>query len=419
MNRNEKVFKWNNCDNHFLKEMKMMRVNGVLVDVTLWCEKRKIKAHKCVLAAASPYFRLIFEDAEHPHPIIVFKTVEYEALADAVNYIYDGTVTLKQPRWKPFIDVAEMLELSIDANANELLNVAQNEERVNQVAPAVSVLPFGGSLQSARVIGKHVVRLRKRGCKKLIRDCFLIFVDQSKLPSQTAQPKVPLKRKPCEQIQNIPPPKVANVQIIQPEFGQKVTNVLFRCKIRFVTVKNAVAKLRLDRNVYTSDHAQIIINITFDHAIRFTDSVSVYSTFLEQIMNQGLFVGKNFDFKVLLNKECSHLIDELSAGITGEDRVLGIVHLFGALYLDRLFCAKGISKVLDVLMPNLKNVEYAVELLEIVGERIENRTEGSLDDERYCNMFKHYAALRWMRPLNVETKDRILKLLYRNMGWKL
>lgn len=128
----EKVVKWKNYSTHFRKELKMLCVNGDFVDVTLWCEKRTIQAHKCILAAVSPYFRLIFKETQAPHPIVVFKNVNYEDLFFAINYIYDGTVKLRQPRWRPFVEVAEMLGLSIDAN--ELLNMAGNEEPVNEVA---------------------------------------------------------------------------------------------------------------------------------------------------------------------------------------------------------------------------------------------------------------------------------------------
>lgn len=160
MSAKEKVIKWKNYGTHFRRELKTLCVNGDFVDVTLWCERQTIQAHKCILAAVSPYFRLIFKEAPTPHPIVVFKNVAYEDLFYAINYIYDGTVKLKQPRWRPFFEVATMLGLSIDAN--ELLTVAVNEEPVNEPAAVELMAPLEVEESIAEpemVIGKRIVFL--------------------------------------------------------------------------------------------------------------------------------------------------------------------------------------------------------------------------------------------------------------------
>ena len=44
-----------------------------LVDVTLSCEGRSLKAHKLVLSACSPYFKALFQEHVDNHPIVILK----------------------------------------------------------------------------------------------------------------------------------------------------------------------------------------------------------------------------------------------------------------------------------------------------------------------------------------------------------
>lgn len=61
--------------------------------------------------------------------------------------------------------------------------------------------------------------------------------------------------------------------------------------IEVETVDDAVIKLLTEGVVYPSEYAQIIIDIVFDHAIRFTDSVSAYLKFLKQIMDRKVRIS--------------------------------------------------------------------------------------------------------------------------------
>ena len=49
--------KWNNFQNSVTSVFENLRQDEELVDITLCCEGQKIKAHRMMLSACSPYFR--------------------------------------------------------------------------------------------------------------------------------------------------------------------------------------------------------------------------------------------------------------------------------------------------------------------------------------------------------------------------
>ena len=53
--------KWNNFQNSVTSVFDNLRQDEELVDITLCCEGKKIKAHRMMLSACSPYFRELFK----------------------------------------------------------------------------------------------------------------------------------------------------------------------------------------------------------------------------------------------------------------------------------------------------------------------------------------------------------------------
>ena len=49
--------KWNDFRNSVTSVFEDLRQDGELVDITLCCEGKKVKAHRMMLSACSPYFR--------------------------------------------------------------------------------------------------------------------------------------------------------------------------------------------------------------------------------------------------------------------------------------------------------------------------------------------------------------------------
>lgn len=59
--------RWNNFQSNIVSALDSLKCSEDLVDVTLTCEGKNIKAHKVILSACSPYFRNVFKvnDLEH------------------------------------------------------------------------------------------------------------------------------------------------------------------------------------------------------------------------------------------------------------------------------------------------------------------------------------------------------------------
>lgn len=86
--------RWNNYQTHITYEFDSLRTDGDLVDVTLYCDGGKIKAHKILLSACSLYFKDIFKENPCKHPVVIFRNVKYEDLYNIVLFIYKvGLVT--------------------------------------------------------------------------------------------------------------------------------------------------------------------------------------------------------------------------------------------------------------------------------------------------------------------------------------
>lgn len=79
-----------------LSQLNELRKEGVLCDVTLRIEGQNFPAHRCVLSAASPYFRALFttELAENNSNLIELQEVKPAAANEALRFIYTGEAQL-------------------------------------------------------------------------------------------------------------------------------------------------------------------------------------------------------------------------------------------------------------------------------------------------------------------------------------
>lgn len=84
--------RWNNYLRHLTYSLDNHRLNDDFVDVSLCVDGRKIKAHKVVLSSCSSYFKEIFKENPHPHPVIIFKFIKFEDLNSIVEFMYQVSV---------------------------------------------------------------------------------------------------------------------------------------------------------------------------------------------------------------------------------------------------------------------------------------------------------------------------------------
>ena len=76
-----------------LSKLNQLRKEGILCDVTLRIEGQDFPAHRCVLSAASPYFRALFTSElaeENNSNLIELKEIKSAAATEALRFIYTG-----------------------------------------------------------------------------------------------------------------------------------------------------------------------------------------------------------------------------------------------------------------------------------------------------------------------------------------
>ena len=85
----------------------------MFTDVTLACEdgKRRVEAHKIILAASSPMFQNLLSGNKQPCQLIYLRGVQLKDLEMVMDYIYLGEVRLPQENLESFLSLANDLQL--------------------------------------------------------------------------------------------------------------------------------------------------------------------------------------------------------------------------------------------------------------------------------------------------------------------
>ena len=123
--------KWNDFHSNASKSFSVFRDEDYLHDVTLVTnDHNKIAAHKLVLSACSDYFKDIFKNNQHSHPLLCLDGISIGDLTNIMDYIYNGEVQIYQDNLDRFLSLAQRLKLeglmgnddkeeTFEANPNE------------------------------------------------------------------------------------------------------------------------------------------------------------------------------------------------------------------------------------------------------------------------------------------------------------
>jgi len=112
--------RWNDFDSNMHEAFQEIRNEKDLFDCTLSCGARQIEAHKLVLAASSPFFRTIFKQNPHNHPLLYLKGIKFTNLQSVLNFIYHGEVNIAKEELNSFLAVAEELQVKgLTENTNK------------------------------------------------------------------------------------------------------------------------------------------------------------------------------------------------------------------------------------------------------------------------------------------------------------
>lgn len=101
------------------------------VDCTIYVDNHvQFKAHRVVLAACSPYFQLILQDAPQDHCSIIFPGVQEFEMRTLLEYIYAGEVNIAESQIPRIMKIAKMLEVKGLLDMVDLTsNISQQQQQ--------------------------------------------------------------------------------------------------------------------------------------------------------------------------------------------------------------------------------------------------------------------------------------------------
>ncbi|XP_022790348.1 kelch-like protein 2 [Stylophora pistillata] len=115
-----------------LYKLNELRESNTLCDTTIRAQGQDFPAHRCVLSAASPYFRAMFtsELKEKESSLVELKEIKSTTISDVLHYIYTGETTIDFSNAKDLVMVADYLIMpSLKKKAavylqNKMINVS-------------------------------------------------------------------------------------------------------------------------------------------------------------------------------------------------------------------------------------------------------------------------------------------------------
>nr|XP_040228811.2 broad-complex core protein isoforms 1/2/3/4/5-like [Anopheles coluzzii] len=105
--------RWNNYKAFVTGALDSFRQqDNTMLDITLFCEGRKIRAHKPLLAACSAYFKELFElvPLQHNH-MIICSNISHDVMMSLVQFMYLGEVEVPQEHLAEFFRTADKLSI--------------------------------------------------------------------------------------------------------------------------------------------------------------------------------------------------------------------------------------------------------------------------------------------------------------------
>ena len=109
-----------------------------LTDVTLACDDGQlVKAHKVILAAASPFFKRILGQTAHPNPLIHIQGIKAFHLKLMLHFIYLGRATIETGDVEEFFETTRSLKIEDLEEAREGEGKSSLQEKTRELADPV------------------------------------------------------------------------------------------------------------------------------------------------------------------------------------------------------------------------------------------------------------------------------------------
>ena len=131
MDQQNTILTWNGYSDHLRSMMKELLTNDSLSDVTLVTEdKKKIKAHKNILSAFSPFLKDVFQEDKNLNIIIYLQGIQSIEADLIIQFIYFGEAIVYKERRNELLSVIRSLEITELCNAFIDKNGELNDEEL-------------------------------------------------------------------------------------------------------------------------------------------------------------------------------------------------------------------------------------------------------------------------------------------------
>jgi len=118
--------RWNDFHANITSAFSDIRDDDDFMDVTLVCDGDIVRAHKLVLSACSPLFRVMLKKNSHPQPMIFLRGIRFPDMVAILNFMYHGEVNVNQEDLQMFLAAAEELRI-------KGLSQASNESKLEKL----------------------------------------------------------------------------------------------------------------------------------------------------------------------------------------------------------------------------------------------------------------------------------------------
>merc|ERR1739838_1087047 len=136
---------WNDFKSNTTRAFGLLRNDEFLQDVTLAGEdNHQVAAHKMVLSACSQYFKNIFKNNKHAHPLLCLEGITSADLDNIMDYVYNGEVKIFQDDLDRFLTVAERFKLE------GLLGDKESQGEESNIQPPINTMPVPRGRPRAR-----------------------------------------------------------------------------------------------------------------------------------------------------------------------------------------------------------------------------------------------------------------------------
>ncbi|KAG5672603.1 hypothetical protein PVAND_002718 [Polypedilum vanderplanki] len=129
--------RWNNHKSNLVEILEALIKMECYVDCTIYVDNHvQFKAHRVVLAACSPYFQAILQDAPQDHCSIIFPGVQEFEMRTLLEYIYAGEVNIAESQIPRIMKIAKMLEVKGLLDMVDLTsNISQQQQQPISAPP--------------------------------------------------------------------------------------------------------------------------------------------------------------------------------------------------------------------------------------------------------------------------------------------